>query len=125
MPSIYLSPIVISRSNPFPEPTSTKQYVYISYSRKQRGPLIVLEPTTSTLRVRQATRCATPPLHWLVVYLLVLLLSYSAYQSNVNNVLSLLQIVFSQFNITDIVLHITNFSSVHMCEQRGLHLSTH
>ena len=122
MPSIYLSPIVISRSNPFPEPTSTKQYVYISYSRKQRGPLIVLEPTTSTLRVRRATRCATPGgigwscTHWYYYYHTVL--------TNQTSTMSC-QIVFSQFNITDIVLHIKNFTSVHMCEQRGLHLSTH
>ena len=29
---------------------------------KQRGPLMGLEPTISTLRVRHATHCATPPL---------------------------------------------------------------
>ena len=28
---------------------------------KQRGPLIGLEPTTSTVGVRRATHCATPP----------------------------------------------------------------
>ena len=44
-PSIYFSSIVKSRSKPFLEPTSTKQYV--SCSRKQRGPLMGLEPTTS------------------------------------------------------------------------------
>ena len=31
-------------------------------SRKQRGPLMGLEPTTSTWRVRRATHCATTPL---------------------------------------------------------------
>ena len=34
----------------------------VSCSRKQRGPLMGLEPTTSTLRVRRATHCTTPPL---------------------------------------------------------------
>ena len=58
--SIYFSLIVKSRSNPFLEQTSTKQQV--SCSRKQRRPLMGLEPTTSTLRVRRATHCATPPL---------------------------------------------------------------
>ena len=33
----------------------------VSCSRKQRGSLMGLEPTTSTLRVRRATHCATPP----------------------------------------------------------------
>ena len=35
----------------------------VSCSRKQRGPLMVLEPTTSALRARRTTHCATPPLH--------------------------------------------------------------
>ena len=35
--------------------------VKVSCSRKQRGPLIGLESTTSTLRVRRATHCATSP----------------------------------------------------------------
>ena len=34
----------------------------VSCSRKQRGPLMGLEPTTSTLFVRRATHCATLPL---------------------------------------------------------------
>ena len=33
----------------------------VSCSRKQRGPLMGLEHTTSTLRARRATHCATPP----------------------------------------------------------------
>ena len=33
---------------------------------KQRGHLKRLEPTTSTLRVRRATHCATPPLNVLL-----------------------------------------------------------
>ena len=33
----------------------------VSCSRKQRGPLMGFEPTTSTLRVIRATHCATPP----------------------------------------------------------------
>ena len=33
----------------------------VSCSRKQRGPLMGLEPTTSTLRVGHAIHCATPP----------------------------------------------------------------
>ena len=60
-PSIQFSLIVKSCSNPFLEPTSTKGIV--SCSRKQRVPLIGLEPTTSTLRVRRATHCPTPPLY--------------------------------------------------------------
>ena len=32
----------------------------VSCSRKQRGPLMGLEPTSSTLQVRRATHCATP-----------------------------------------------------------------
>jgi len=32
----------------------------VSCSRKQRGPMMGLESTTSTLRVRRATHCATP-----------------------------------------------------------------
>ena len=34
----------------------------VSCSKKQRGPLMGLEPTTSTLPVRRATHCVTPPL---------------------------------------------------------------
>ena len=34
----------------------------VSYSRKQRGPSMGLEPTTSTLQVRRVTHCATQPL---------------------------------------------------------------
>ena len=34
----------------------------VSCSMKQRGPLMGLEPTTSTLRVSNATHCATPPI---------------------------------------------------------------
>ena len=41
---------------------SNKGKVYCS--RKQRGPLMGLKPMTSTLRVRCATHCATPPLGW-------------------------------------------------------------
>ena len=33
----------------------------VSCSRKQRGSLMGLEPTTSTLRVGHAIHCATPP----------------------------------------------------------------
>jgi len=33
-----------------------------SCSKKQRGPLLGLELTTTTWRVRYATHCATPPL---------------------------------------------------------------
>ena len=33
----------------------------VSCSRKQRGPLMGLKPTTSMLRVRRATHCTTPP----------------------------------------------------------------
>ena len=61
-PSIYFSSIVKSRLNPFLEPTSTKHKGNVSCCRKQRGPYMGLEPTTSTLRVRRATYCATPPL---------------------------------------------------------------
>ena len=32
----------------------------VSCSKKQRGPMMGLESTTSTLRVRRATHCATP-----------------------------------------------------------------
>ena len=40
----------------------------VSCSRTQRGPLMGLEPTTSTLRVRRATHCTRPPLYelWVV-----------------------------------------------------------
>ena len=36
-----------------------KSLYYYYYYYKQRGPLMGLEPTTSTLRVRRATHCAT------------------------------------------------------------------
>ena len=45
--------------------SSIRPSIYFSSivkSRKQRGPLMGLEPTTSTLRVRRATHSATTPL---------------------------------------------------------------
>ena len=63
--SIYFSLIVISRSNLFLEPTSTKQYGKVSCSRKQLGPLMGLEPTISTLPVKH-TQCPTPPLDFYI-----------------------------------------------------------
>ena len=56
-PSIYFSSIVNSRSNPV---LSNKGKV--SCSRKQRGPLMGLEPMTSTSRRGRATHRATPPI---------------------------------------------------------------
>ena len=61
-PSLYFSSIVKSRSHPFLEPTSFK----LSCSMKLLGPLVGFEPTTSTLRVRRTTHCATPPQQWFV-----------------------------------------------------------
>ena len=48
------SPIVKSRSYPFLEPTSTRNKGKVSCSVQQRGHLMGLEPTTSTLQVRRA-----------------------------------------------------------------------
>ena len=48
------SPIVKSRSNPFLEPTSTRNKGKVSCLVKQRGHLMGLEPTISTLQVRRA-----------------------------------------------------------------------
>ena len=44
----------------------------VSCSRKQRGPLVGLEPTTSELRLRRATHCITPPQCMRIVLLLTL-----------------------------------------------------
>ena len=41
----------------------------VSCSRKQRGPLMGLEPTTSILRVRRATHCATPHFYMSPLYI--------------------------------------------------------
>ena len=59
--------ILKSRSNPWNQPVLSNKGK-VSCSRKQRGPLIRLEPTTSTLRVRRATHC---PVH-VCVFLLLL-----------------------------------------------------
>ena len=50
-PSIYFCSIVKSRPN---QPVLSNKGK-VSCSRKQQGPLVGLEPTTSTLRVRRAT----------------------------------------------------------------------
>ena len=49
-PSIYFSLIVKSSSNPFLEPPTVSNKDKVSCSKKQRGPLMGLEHTTSTLR---------------------------------------------------------------------------
>ena len=60
----------------------------ISCSSKKRGPLMGLEPLTSTLWVRCATHCATPPpkiislLHYSLQMYLVLVWCYMEYINN-------------------------------------------
>ena len=62
-PSIYLVWLWIhSRIRSWNQPVLSKKGK-VSCSRKQRGPLMGLEPTTSILRYRRATHCATPPLN--------------------------------------------------------------